>query len=114
MPDSAPKDIKAKTKSALLAITWDNGQTDQIPFDLLRSACPCAQCRGGHENMHPEPQEDVFMIPLMDARATRIQKIEPVGNYGMGITWEDGHSYGIYNWHYLRSLCEMKNEKEEG
>jgi len=21
------------------------------------------------------------------------------------IVWEDGHDYGIYNWHYLRALC---------
>lgn len=113
MSETIPSSIKAKTKSAVLEIAWNDGEICAYPYDLLRNACPCAQCRGGHENMHPEPQEDVFMIPLMDAKATRIQAVEPVGNYAISITWEDGHSYGIYNWHYLKSLCQMMNEDPE-
>jgi len=113
MAEPTPTDIKAKTKSGLLEITWNDGETCAYPFDLLRNACPCAQCRGGHENMHPEPQEDVFMIPLMDARASRLESLEQVGNYALNIKWEDGHSYGIYNWQYLRSLCQMMSEKAQ-
>ena len=26
-------------------------------------------------------------------------------NDELAIVWEDGHDYGIFNWHYLRALC---------
>jgi len=34
-----------------------------------------------------------------------LRKIEAVGAYAISVEWEDGHHYGIYNWHYLRALC---------
>ena len=112
MTELQPTSVTANRKTATLEIQWTDGSTCAYPFDLLRNACPCAQCAGGHENMKPEPAEDVFMIPLMDARATKLKAIEPVGNYALNIEWEDGHKYGIYNWQFLRILCErMLNEE---
>lgn len=113
MPDIIPTNIKAKKGSAILEIEWSDGETCSYPFDLLRNACPCAQCRGGHENMHPEPDDDVFLIPLMDAKATRMKSLGGIGNYALNIEWEDGHKYGIYNWHYLKSLCSLISGKKE-
>jgi DUF971 family protein len=55
--------------------------------------------------MRSEPDQTVFSIHLDDAPATRIRKIEAVGQYAVTIEWEDGHHYGIYNWHFLRMLC---------
>lgn len=112
MTEIKPVDITAKRKQARLVIQWNDGETCEFPFDLLRNACPCAQCRGGHENMKPEPDPDVLMIPLMDARATRMANLEGVGNYALNIEWEDGHKYGIYNWHYLRALCEQMKAQQ--
>ena len=111
MSEIIPTNIAAKRQSAVLEIKWSDGQTCAYPYDLLRNSCPCAQCRGGHENMTSEPQEDMFLIPLMDAKATRIKNLETVGNYALNIEWEDGHKYGIYNWGYLKSLCTMMGEK---
>ena len=111
MTEIAPKSIVAKRKSALLTIEWNDGKTCDYPFSLLRNACPCAQCRGGHENMHPEPADDVFIIPLVSADTTRLKNVEAVGNYALNLEWEDGHKYGIYNWHYLRVLCSRMHEE---
>ncbi len=61
--------------------------------------------------MKPEPDEEVFLIPLMDAKASRMKSLEGVGNYALNIEWEDGHKYGIYNWHFLRSLCQVMKEQ---
>jgi DUF971 family protein len=113
MTDSLPTDIKAKSKSAVLEITWNDGEICVYPYDLLRNACPCAQCRGGHENMHPEPQDEVMLIPLMDAKASRLEMVTPVGNYAINLAWEDGHTYGIYNWRFLKSLCAMMKSDEK-
>lgn len=115
MPDSMPADISADRAEAILSIRWSDGKVCRYPFDLLRNACPCAQCRGGHENMSAEPDEDVFVIPIMDVRTTQINDLSVVGNYALNIEWADGHQYGIYQWEYLRTLCEqMESEGQAG
>lgn len=100
-----PTGITADRADKTMTVVWSDGHTSIYPFGLLRNACPCAECRGGHHNMTPEPGPDVFDIPLIDDRSTEIREIKPVGNYAINIVWGDGHHFGIYNWSYLRSLC---------
>jgi prepilin-type processing-associated H-X9-DG protein len=100
-----PTGINADRTQRIMNISWVDGHTSLYPFELLRAACPCASCRGGHENMRSEADESMFEIHLGDTEQTRIRKIEAVGSYAITIEWEDGHTYGIYTWHYLRSLC---------
>jgi DUF971 family protein len=100
-----PNSIQANKKISELYILWNDGHESHYPFWLLRAACPCASCRGGHENMQTEPDSGVFDNKLPESSATRIKLIEPVGSYALTITWEDGHHFGIFNWHYLRALC---------
>ncbi len=100
-----PTKISADRGQRLLTLTWQDGHISVYPFKLLRAGCPCASCRGGHENMRAEPDPEVFEMDLPDTEGTQIRKIEAVGNYAISIEWEDGHHYGIYNWRYLRGLC---------
>jgi hypothetical protein len=55
--------------------------------------------------MRSDPDPVVFRLPDEDTPATRLKNLEAVGTYALMIEWEDGHRYGIYNWHYLRDLC---------
>ena len=112
MSDLSPTNISADRKAAKLTIAWNDGNTCVYSFDLLRNACPCAQCRGGHENMKPEPDENVFVIPLMDVKATQMRSLEAVGNYAIIIEWGDGHKFGIYKWEYLAALCAEDQTRE--
>ncbi len=105
MNQPTPTGITADRTKSAMTIHWNDGHTSIYPFELLRAACPCASCRGGHENMRPEPDEDVFDRRIGDSIQTRMKRIAPVGSYAIMIEWEDGHSYGIYNWYYLRKLC---------
>ncbi len=105
MTDLMPTGITANRTDAVLTIQWNDGHTSAYPFGLVRAACPCASCRGGHEYMSSEPDPEVFNHRLADSPQTRLVKIEAAGAYGIVIEWEDGHHYGIYNWHYLRELC---------
>ena len=100
-----PTSITANRNEAILTVVWNDGHTSKYPFGLVRAACPCASCRGGHEYMSAEPNPEVFNHRLVDSPQTRLVKIEAAGGYGIVIEWEDGHHYGIYNWHYLRELC---------
>ncbi len=105
MSDTIPLSVTADRHKRELTVTWGDGHTSVYPFGLLRAACPCASCRGGHEKMSSEPDAQVFDQSLEDSPATRMVGIEGVGSYAITIEWEDGHHYGIYNWHYLRMLC---------
>ncbi len=100
-----PTGITANRQTREMTVIWSDGHTSVYPFGLLRAACPCASCRGGHENMSPVPDEEVFQAQLPDSAQTRINQVEAVGSYAITIAWEDGHHFGIYNWYYLRKLC---------
>src|SRR5574341_2625629 len=106
-----PANITANKKTREFTINWDDGHVSVYPFGLLRAACPCASCRGGHENMRSEPDAEVFQIQLEDSPATRISNVKAVGSYALTIVWEDGHDYGIYNWHYLRALWPCPEDR---
>jgi DUF971 family protein len=100
-----PTNITANRIVTVFTVNWSDGHVSHYPFDLLRHACPCAECRGGHENMNALPAPAVFDLPEEDSPATRLRNIESVGSYAISPEWEDGHHYGIYRWDYLRALC---------
>ena len=90
-----PTGITANKTTREFTVNWNDGHVSVYPFELLRAACPCASCRGGHENMKSEPDADVFGKKLGDMPATRIANVVAVGSYALTIVWEDGHDYGI-------------------
>lgn len=103
--DLRPLEISANRGLKQLTIRWNDNHLSVYPFQLLRAACPCAACRGGHEYMRAEPDEAAFTAELGDTPATRLRAIKAVGSYAITIEWEDGHSYGIFTWQFLRALC---------
>lgn len=105
MNNLRPTGITANRQTRELNITWNDSHQSVYPFSLLRAACPCAECRGGHANMRSDPDPQVFDLPLSDTPASRLVNLEAVGSYAITLAWEDGHHFGIYNWHYLRALC---------
>ncbi len=108
-----PSKIQVNRPAKTLTITWNDQHVSELPFALLRNACPCAECQGGHENMRQEPDPDVFELPLIDTRATDLQNVETVGNYALNLAWADGHRHGIYSWNYLRALCPCPDCRPE-
>lgn len=104
----APLKIKLDKKERQLFIEWNDGHNTIIDFGLLRLACPCATCRGGHENMSSEPDSKVFSSQLPNDNMSEIANMEMVGSYALSVVWGDGHQYGIYTWHYLRALCNCE------
>jgi len=106
-----PTGVTANKSKREFTITWNSGHISVYPFGLLRAACPCAQCRGGHENMKSEPDPEVFNKQMPDDASTRIANVVATGSYALTIVWEDGHDYGIYNWQYLRALCPCDEDR---
>ncbi len=73
-----PTGITANRDLAELIISWDDGHTSIYPFSIVRAACPCAECRGGHENMRAVPDDEVFQ------GAFRRQTRNPAAQCGSG------------------------------
>ena len=84
-----------------LAIKWDDGTEAFIRLETLRRACPCAACQGERDvmgNLHKGPP-----IPLTSA-SFQLQRLAPVGAYGVQPVWADGHNSGLFTYDYLWEL----------
>jgi DUF971 family protein len=106
-----PRSITLNKSEGYLDITWGDNVICRYPLSELREACPCVQCRGGHQFMGREHDPD-DLLKLEPKRSYTIQSLDLVGNYALQPTWDDGHHTGIYTWDYLRRLCP-KAAKEE-
>ena len=99
-----PKNINVDKTVGELVIAWSDGLTCRYPLAHLREACPCVECRGGHENMGRQNDPD-DLLTLTPKRSYKIDDAQLVGNYALQFFWDDGHHTGIYTWEYLRRLC---------
>ena len=107
-----PTSLTANRQTKELTVVWDDGHTSVYPFSLLRAGCPCAECRGGHDKMSDEPVPEIFDMHLPDSPATRQKNILPVGLYAITPVWEDGHDYGIFDWHITCGRCARARSVE--
>lgn len=105
-----PTSISASRSKGLLMIDWEDGHHSEYKLAGLRAACPCAECRGGHEGMGKKGTPEMLAIPLSATGSTELERMEGVGNYALQLVWSDGHAYGIFTWDYLRELCPCGEE----
>lgn len=105
-----PRGITLNKNEGYLEITWSDDRVCQYPLSELREACPCVECRGGHERMGRQYDPD-DILTLTPKRSYTIKSMELVGNYALMPTWDDGHHTGIYTWDYLRRLCPKTEEE---
>lgn len=104
MSHPRPAGITLNKPERKLVIRWQDGAVCDYPLSHLREACPCVECRGGHENMGRQSDPDHILV-LSPARSYAIERIEFVGTYALQPFWDDGHHTGIYTFEYLRRLC---------
>jgi DUF971 family protein len=83
-----------------LAIRFSDGREMYFPLDMLRRACPCANCQG-----EPDAMGRVYK-PIVEygAKAFILKRFEKVGGYGLQLFWDDSHGTGIYSIAYLEKL----------
>lgn len=101
---SLPTGITLNKTEGFLEISWADGAVCKYPLAHLREACPCVECRGGHQYMGREYDPD-NILSLTPKRSYQITGLERVGNYALQPMWDDGHHSGLYTWEYLRRLC---------
>jgi DUF971 family protein len=103
-----PTDITLHKSEGYLEVTWFDGEVSRYPLSHLREACPCADCRGGHQNMGLE-HAPTNLLTLTPARSYKMENLVPVGNYAVQPIWDDGHNSGIYSWEYLHYIRPKKD-----
>ena len=96
-----PTNIVLHGKSRVLEVAFATGETFNLPFELLRVYSPSAEVQG-----HGKGQE----VLQIGKRLVDIDSIEPVGNYGIKPTFDDGHASGIFSWDYLYELGKEQGE----
>ena len=102
-------DLKKEEK---LEIDWQDGTRCTYTLSLLRTMCPCAQCRmvrDGNDphDISPAPKRKPLLtiLPGNFSEKIVVKDAKLVGNYALKIEWSDGHDSGIYSFEYLREIC---------
>lgn len=80
-----------------VTLNWNNGDQIIVSNRDLRLSCECALCvneiSGDKILKEADVREDIAPT-----------KITPLGNYAIGITWNDRHSSGIYPYKNIKEL----------
>jgi DUF971 family protein len=90
-----PTDIKLRTTSRLLEVSFDDGSRFALPFEYLRVFSPSAEVSGHGAG------EGVLVT---GKQAVGVARVEPVGNYALRLIFDDGHDTGLYSWAVLHDL----------
>ncbi|MCJ8269681.1 MAG: DUF971 domain-containing protein [Psychrosphaera sp.] len=89
------KAIKYHKKQRQLEVVFGHGEQASFSAEFLRVHSPSAEVTGH------SPEQAVLVTNKKDVT---ISNIEPVGNYAIKITFDDGHNTGLFSWTYLEHL----------
>ena len=95
MSEAQPTGLTVHQQSRQLEVSFDDGRTFRIPFELLRVYSPSAEVQG-----HGPGQE----VLQTGKREVEVVSLDPVGNYAVQPRFSDGHDSGIFSWDYLYFL----------
>ena len=95
-------EIKLRTRSRVLEVTFDDGARFLLPFEYLRVHSPSAEVKG-----HGPGQE----VLVLGKQNVAITAVEPIGQYAVKLVYDDGHDSGLYTWKYLRDLGDGFTQK---
>ncbi len=96
-----PTGLTVHSKSRVLEVSFDDGATFSIPFELLRVYSPSAEVKGHG------PGQEVLQVGKSEVG---VSDLEPVGNYAVKPTFTDGHNSGLYTWDYLYDLGARQDQ----
>tara|TARA_B100000315_G_scaffold258943_1_gene312871 strand:+ start:1423 stop:2742 length:1320 start_codon:yes stop_codon:yes gene_type:complete len=81
-------------------LKWSDGRKTAIDNRTLRLACECARCVDELSGEKTLKESEVNS----DMAAT---EVTPLGNYAIGIKWNDGHLSSIYSYDKLKKLVNV-------
>ena len=96
-----PEALTLHGQSKVLEISFSDGKTFRIPYELMRVYSPSAEVQGHG------PGQEVLQTGKRDVDLVALAQ---VGNYAVQPTFSDGHSSGIYSWDYLYHLGSEQDQ----
>jgi DUF971 family protein len=90
-----PTELRLRKDRKLLTVSFDSGDSYELPAEYLRVTSPSAEVQGH------SPDERKTVPGKKDVG---ILELNPVGNYAVRIVFDDLHSTGIFSWDYLHEL----------
>jgi DUF971 family protein len=102
MSDPIATEIKLRTKSRVLEVSFEDGSRFELPFEYLRVHSPSAEVKG-----HGPGQE----VLVLGKENVGIRAVEPVGQYAVKLVFDDGHDTGLFTWKYLHELGREQTGK---
>ena len=96
-----PEALTLHGQSKVLEISFSDGKTFRIPYELMRVYSPSAEVQG-----HGPGQE----VLQTGKRDVDLVELAQVGNYAVQPTFSDGHSSGIFSWDYLYFLGSEQDQ----
>lgn len=97
--NTKPTKVHLHKQSKTLEVAFSDA-VYSLNAEFLRTHSPSAEVRG-----HGVGQE----VLVFGKINVGISSIKAVGNYGLQITFDDGHDTGIFSWSYLAELGENQN-----
>jgi DUF971 family protein len=101
MPDIKATEIKLRRRSRVLEVSFADGARFELPFEFLRVHSPSAEVQGH------SPEQRVLVTGKQEVL---VQAVEPVGQYAVKLSFDDGHDTGLYTWKYLYELGSQREE----
>ena len=83
--------------SKAITLKWNDGRVWKVSNKDLRLSCQCALCIN-------EMTGEKVLDPAKIKADIAPTQISPLGNYAIGVTWNDGHSSGIYPYKAIEQL----------
>ena len=96
-----PTEIRLKQDRRALGVAFDDGVAHDLPAEMLRVLSPSAEVQG-HS---PEQRKTIG-----GKKDVSITAVDPVGNYAVRLTFDDGHNTGLFTWTYLRKLGDEREK----
>ena len=97
-----PTELRLDRAKATLHVAFESGEQFALPAEYLRVESPSAEVQG-----HVASQKQI----VGGKRKVKITGIEPVGNYAVRLTFDDGHDTGLYSWDVLHELGREHDAK---
>ena len=96
-----PVNITLHTGRRTLEVSFDTGESFDLPWQYLRVFSPSKEVRGRHGKGR---------ILVTGKEGVAITEMKPVGNYALKIFFDDGHNSGLYDWGFLYELGSHQAE----
>lgn len=90
-----PTELRLNRADRILSVSFDDGSHFRLPAEYLRVESPSAEVQG-----HSPAQKQL----VAGKRHVAIVAVDPVGNYAVRLSFDDGHDSGIYSWTLLYRL----------